>query len=67
MNLQTGSYGTDYLLRAATAKQLLIANIPDEAVYPYTPMLTIKAKILRILTCIQKRYCLWMDPVYQYV
>jgi hypothetical protein len=58
MNLQTGSYDIDYLLRAAIAKQLLIANLPDEAVYQYTPMLTIKAKILLVLTCIQKRYCL---------
>jgi len=36
MNLQTGDFGTDYLLRAAIAKTLLGANSAKEAVYPYT-------------------------------
>jgi hypothetical protein len=33
-NLDTGNYGTDYLLRAAIAKTALGANIPQEALYP---------------------------------
>jgi hypothetical protein len=32
--LDTGNYGTDYLLRAAIAKTALGANIPQEALYP---------------------------------
>jgi hypothetical protein len=31
-----GNFGTDYLLRAATAKYGLFANSPEEAVYPST-------------------------------
>jgi len=36
INLNTGNYGSDYLLRAAIAKVLLGANVPQESVYPYT-------------------------------
>jgi hypothetical protein len=36
VNLDTGNYGTDYLLRAAVAKFGLGANSPEEAVYPST-------------------------------
>jgi len=34
VNLDTGNFGTDYLLRAAVAKFALGANSPAEAVYP---------------------------------
>ena len=34
VNLDTGDFGTDYLLRAAVAKFALGANSPQEAVYP---------------------------------
>ena len=33
-NLDTGDYGTDYLLRAAVAKYAFGANSPQEALYP---------------------------------
>ncbi len=33
-NLTTGTYGDNYLLRAAVAKQGLGANVPQEALYP---------------------------------
>ena len=36
INLNTGNYGSDYLLRAAVTKVLLGANVPQESVYPYT-------------------------------
>jgi hypothetical protein len=36
LNLHVGTYEEDYLLRAATAKVGLGANIPQEAVYPIT-------------------------------
>jgi len=36
VNLQVGTYGEDYLLRAAVAKVGFGANIPQEAVYPLT-------------------------------
>jgi len=35
-NLDTGNYGSDYLLRAAVAKTALGANAPEEALYPLT-------------------------------
>lgn len=34
LNSETGVYGTNYLLRASTAKYGLGANIPEEAIYP---------------------------------
>lgn len=36
VNLGWGSYGTDYLLRAAVAKFAIGANLAEEAVYPAT-------------------------------
>ena len=35
-NLDTGNYGSDYLLRSAVAKTALGANSPEEALYPLT-------------------------------
>ena len=34
INLQTGKYGLDYLLRAAIANTAIGANVPEEAEYP---------------------------------
>jgi len=36
INLNTGDYQTDYLLRAAIAKTAILANSPEEALYPAT-------------------------------
>ena len=36
VNMKSGNYSTDYLLRAGVAKTGLGANIPEEAVYPIT-------------------------------
>jgi hypothetical protein len=36
MPAKTGSYGTDYLIRAATAFAGLGANLPEDAIYPNT-------------------------------
>ena len=36
INLNTGNYGSDYLLRAAEQRSYLVQSVPQESVYPYT-------------------------------
>jgi hypothetical protein len=69
MNLATGNYDTDYLLRAAIAKTGLGANLAKEALYPIICidnevknltgyLLLLKELFLSLCVCIcqQKRF-----------